>query len=280
MWQIFKDSLINPKGIIEHRNYKHKFLYLLVLVLILSFPSILSSCINGVIPSETIGSVNSTIENSIIDFELNDGLLEKKSNDVDNVFLYNENACIFFLDIDYSADSETIQNTLVQFKNLSLTDLNLLFTKQGVKLGLYLKGYFFVVDLGNYTEFTNNNIDFSLSKSRTELLKISNLINNIYDKYKGLLLGCTIPVIIIGNLVSLLISIAFPCLLLMLFNRGAIKFKQMFGIGIFCYTPYVLFGILGILFGTLFNYIGEIVSMIYLFICFYGFVRINRESID
>lgn len=240
MYFRFRDSLFRPKEISKYsQNTLKSILYLLVLIIIVSLPNIIYTIISGGVNDSEIIECLNEIKYEQIEFKLENNKLSPTGTKLDSLY-YTELLSIGFS--DYKME-ELNNNTNVNsyFTSIyvkdNLSNLNLVFTEDGIMIFSLRYNYIQLLTQLSYTELGVEDIDFNSIRQNSEAEKFLKVLQNIKEYYKTTIVITDSLSTIINEVLDAIFIIAIPVLFSLLIYRGSgIKFKYMLNTAISCYT--------------------------------------------
>lgn len=296
MYTKFKECLLKPNCISKYVNDKKSrhILYFLLLVLLYILPTITPMISSKSVDSTKMEQLVSDIAKAdLIEYELkyNDNgnlilssksavskpayaILENAVNEVDIVLLFNETALPLkeyhlsnqlvgasALYVQFTKENVHIFSTVYQgannIVNNNIQEVSTLRFETKELIKTYDELNFTPID---FTKVKENKVRFSIA--------LDKLLSTSYKKFKAIALLVMIPFTYIqGILLFLLEAMMFAFFIRILNLRSLVPFKKLLTIVILTYTPRVVFNIVSLVWSSsLIYFIGEIISIIYLFI--------------
>lgn len=296
MYTKFKECLLKPNCISKYVNDKKSrhILYFLLLVLLYILPTITPMISSKSVDSTKMEQIVSDIAKAdLIEYELkyNDNgnlilsskssvakptyaVLENAVNEVDVVLLFNETALplkeyrlsnqlvgVSALYVQFTKENVHIFSTVYQgannIVNNNIQEVSTLRFETKEIIKTYDELNFTPVD---FTKVKENKVRFSIT--------LDKLLSSSYKKFKAIALLVMIPFTYIqGIIIFLLEAMMFAFFIRILNLKSLVPFKKLLTIVILTYTPRVVFNIVSLVWSSsLIYFIGEIISIIYLFI--------------
>ncbi len=295
MYQMFKDCLLAPKKIYTYMAEKRwkLIIYFLLISVIYSLPSFVTLANPRDLSSESLESVVNIFEGANrIEYEIIkvDESYELQPTNNNTLGQYISLQVVNGVDsintlIIFDSTTESIRLENYNINNNILDNLNLVVHMAKENIYIYSGSNFDkpstsgggVIGLSNennslynisYVELGMTNIDFSVAKDNATLFtkQLNNVYQAIYHKHLSLILGFGIPMVFIGNLMSLLLEMVMLAFVIKLLYRSyGLKFTEIYKIVIFAYTPRVVFNLLSIFWASsLMYFLGQLLSIIYI----------------
>ena len=254
----FISGLIYPRDITSFENDKRgfTFLYFIFLVILMIIPSIISVSMSYDLDYETEVEIKkSFVFGEYIPYEIKDNKLVIKDEITDtiNCIEYSNYNIFFSINPSFTVPAEYINET------------NILFFEDGIYLCTPVASTK-IIEYKDYQAFEG--LDFTLARSGDDSFwnQAYNLLNDIFNTYRGLFITISIIVIVIQSVLIIVIG----SLLLTAFGRfgqaNYFSFIKHWQIMIYVMTPLVVGDLFATLFSVrLFYYIGLFMTLIYSF---------------
>lgn len=271
----FVDSLIRPKRIVDHiSSTKKTLIYFLFLVILYILPNAVYVITNGGIDKADINSVIETIcSTETIPYQIIDNELVYSGTEETKAVLAKSDSsqiAVLFTDLADDELNNAISTSLNEKISIVSTPLILIFSKNGISLGMGLSSSSFVnfKSLMNYEKLNIENLNFANIKELKTQNMISSILLSIVSEYKATLIAIMLPMLFIGGIINLLILMFIPVLICYIFNKGLnIKFGTIFKLAIYSFTPFVFATLISVgNSSSILAMIFEFISLIYLFI--------------
>ncbi len=260
MYNLFKNSLLSPKSIVQKRtlDFSKVIIYLLLLVMLIILPIASNEIVNRTTMKTINHQIIDALETEKIDFEIVNG--ELTSGLSSEEFLVIKNV-LNNVELVFAPDEEVFKN---QTSSSDQNMMRILFTKYEVKyqfLGEVFKSY-------TYADIGVSKLDFSKISQSYSNEFVNNFVkitNEFYDDNKVSI----ILIVIISNAVvtaiNLLISVLFVAgIIFFINNKTTYKFYELFVMGTLALTPLAIFYTFGyILSNSLLILMGNIIYIIY-----------------
>lgn len=274
MYWRFRDSILKPSKIVEYIDNKKKtILYFIIMVLLFILPNLVYIIyIGGISNSEIVAVVDSVSEEKIEYQILDNNLIYTGTNSENSVKVVNSSSIsLVFTELASSAsDSDFTAQIKALDKDVKnkLSSLLIIFTSDGIVGGVNARNIFSFNELASYEEIATGNLNFNQISELAVQNEFTRIIRSVYEKYKPLIMGISIPALLINGILSLLMMLLFTSFITYFFNRNLqIKFGVILRIAIYAFTPFVLATTISL--GDYMSFLsmaGMLVSFVYLMI--------------
>lgn len=239
MYTRFKNSILNPKMIAQYTNSKLKtFGYFIFLLLIFTLPNILYVSFTGGIDNSYFVEMTNAYSKTETSLFITDSKLYSL-NPNEKYYVESEICGMYFFPYLEDTTREFLSKE-IESMNVSVKVYELVFTRNGV-IGIYtVNNVRIFINLATYEEIGVETAKLSFDDRVVVGNEFSGILYGVYNKYKTLVTICSIPTILIGGAVSLLMMLLIPTLILYLFNRPLkVKYGKIYHMGIYAFTIFV-----------------------------------------
>lgn len=295
MYTKFKECLLKPSRINNYLkdSFSKTILYFLLLLFIFVLPQIVSLFNVSEMPStyadvfvdefSTKEKINYQIkeengktslvclENEAKDQIINIGTLALSGQAVN---LY----CLF----TYS------ENPTIELQDEVLISLIFVFNKNNVIINVFNPSTSETIKFASYSyeKLGITSLNFSIAKTNKMVFRneLNQAYREVYYKNLALILLISIPSVIIGGAINLLLNVLILALLIkLIYGKLNVKFGEVCKIVLLASTPRVVFNLLSIIWSNpILYFIGEIITIVYIFIAlrYYFFKFITLELVN
>lgn len=259
MYELIKNSILNPKKLSEYVTLKgwKVLIYFLFLCILFALPDMIALASFDRIPSQTITSIKEAFKDKEINYEITNYQLKKTTDEAVNEIIEIKS---LNLSVAFALNDD------LNLSNHTKSPIIIVLTKNGA----YLTTNFIKIkyDLADYRQLGIVNLDFNLASNPSNTSFWNDFftyVNKGMIASRFLILSVGIPSIFTSLSIYLLLMVLMTTLIITLFNRymGA-KFNPVFKITIFSYTIYTIGSLLALLFNIAFiSSISSIVAIIY-----------------
>lgn len=119
-----------------------------------------------------------------------------------------------------------------------------------------------------YEEINISSLNFNEIRRTENQNELGRVLRAVHQKYETFIILVSIPSLLIGGVISLIMLLLIPVFISYIFNRGLqLRFNVFFKAGIYAFTPYVFATLISVGNTTSFlAMLAELLSLVYLFI--------------